>query len=161
MANIHKFIQNDEYYVLDVNTGSVHMVDELVYDLLNEEKLEALDELKLRYKDKYSNEDIHEAYKEIEELVKEGLLYTEDLYEEIAQKSGEAPSFIKALCLNITHACNLRCRYCFADEGKYHGESKIMSVEVGKKALDFVVEHSGLRKELRSGLVWRRAVNGF
>ncbi|WP_102400539.1 thioether cross-link-forming SCIFF peptide maturase [Haloimpatiens massiliensis] len=152
MANIHKFIQNGEYYVLDVNTGSVHIVDELVYDLLNEEKLEALDELKCRYKNKYKDEDIHEAYNEIKELIKEGLIYTEDMYEDIAQKSGNSTSFIKALCLNITHACNLRCKYCFADEGKYHGESKIMSVEVGKKALDFVIKHSGPRKNIEVDL---------
>ncbi|WP_373898565.1 thioether cross-link-forming SCIFF peptide maturase [Haloimpatiens sp. FM7315] len=152
MANIHKFKQEDTYYVLDVNTGSVHIVDELVYDLLDDDRLKSVEELIKEYKCKYSDADIREAHKEIEELIKEGLIYTKDLYEDIAKKSTEGASYIKALCLNVTHACNLRCKYCFADEGKYHGQSQIMSVEVGKKSLDFVVKHSGPRKNIEVDL---------
>ncbi|MFD3156422.1 thioether cross-link-forming SCIFF peptide maturase [Haloimpatiens sp. FM7330] len=152
MATIHKFKQGNEYYVLDVNTGSVNIVDELVYDLLDDEELRNKDELIKEYGSKYSKKDIDEAYGEIKQLIDEEVLYTKDLYEDIAKKSGDSQSIIKALCLNVTHACNLRCKYCFADEGKYHGNSQIMSVEVGKKALEFVVKHSGPRKNIEVDL---------
>ncbi|MEA4826571.1 MAG: thioether cross-link-forming SCIFF peptide maturase, partial [Clostridium sp.] len=121
MSLVHKFIQNGEYYILDVNTGAVHIVDELVYDLLDEDTLKSKEELIELFKDKYSIEEIIEVYNEIMELKEEGFLYSEDTYEEIAIKGQDSKDFIKALCLNITHDCNLRCKYCFADEGKYHG----------------------------------------
>lgn len=152
MALIHKFIQDNEYFVLDVNTGSTHIVDELVYDLLDEDKLKTQEELLEKYKDKYSKEEIQEVYSEIIELVKEGYLYSEDLYENIAVNSQESPDYIKALCLNVTHDCNLRCKYCFADEGKYHGTRKVMPVEVGKKAIDYVIAHSGSRRNIEVDL---------
>ncbi|SUY47399.1 six-Cys-in-45 modification radical SAM protein [Clostridium putrefaciens] len=154
MSLIHKFIQNDDYYVIDVNTGSLHMVDELVYDILDENKLQndqiIIEKLKL----KYSKEDITEALKDINELVTEGLLYSEDLYEGIARKTDKEDSspYIKALCLNIIHDCNLRCKYCFADEGEYKGARKTMSAKVGKKAIDFVIEKSGPRKNIEVDL---------
>ncbi|WP_411681050.1 thioether cross-link-forming SCIFF peptide maturase [Clostridium thailandense] len=152
MADIHKFIQGGEYYLVDVNSGAVHIVDELVYDILDEDGLKEKRELIDKYKDKHSVEDIEEAYNEIEELIKEGVLYSKDLYENIALSSDEAPSFIKALCLNIVHDCNLRCKYCFADEGEYKGCRKIMTPEVGKKAIDFVIEKSGPRKNIEIDL---------
>lgn len=152
MALIHKFIQDNEYFVLDVNTGSIHIIDELVYDLLDEDKLKTQEELLEKYKDKYSKEEIEEVYSEITELVKEGYLYSQDLYEDIAVKSQESADYIKALCLNITHDCNLRCKYCFADEGKYHGARKVMPVEVGKKAIDYVIAHSGPRRNIEVDL---------
>jgi|GEM_PF-2249326 len=148
MSLIHKFIQNDDYYVIDVNSGSLHMVDELVYDILDENELQdkqiILENLKL----KYSKEDITEALKDISELITEGLLYSEDLYEDIAKESDkdESSPYIKALCLNIIHDCNLRCKYCFADEGEYKGARKTMSAKVGKKAIDFVIEKSGPKR---------------
>ncbi|PPK49585.1 thioether cross-link-forming SCIFF peptide maturase [Clostridium algidicarnis] len=154
MSLIHKFIQNDDYYVIDVNSGSLHMVDELVYDILDENELQdkqiILENLKL----KYSKEDITEALKDINELVTEGLLYSEDLYEDIARKTDKEDSspYIKALCLNIIHDCNLRCKYCFADEGEYKGARKTMSAKVGKKAIDFVIEKSGPRKNIEVDL---------
>ncbi|MCT8977174.1 thioether cross-link-forming SCIFF peptide maturase [Clostridium sp. CX1] len=152
MADIHKFKQGEDYYIIDINSGSVHVVDELVYDLLDDEKLRGLEELLAEFKDKYSEEIIREAYSEIEELVTEGILYSKDLYEGIALASDNGESFVKALCLNIVHDCNLRCKYCFADEGEYKGCRKMMSAEVGKKSIDFVIEKSGPRKNIEIDL---------
>ncbi|KYH36025.1 hypothetical protein CLTEP_04190 [Clostridium tepidiprofundi DSM 19306] len=152
MAFIHKFKQGNEYFVLDVNSGSVHKVDELVYDILDEEKLLDKQNVIEKLKDKYSREEISEAYDEIEYLIREDILYSKDLYEDIANESGTSPTYIKALCLNVIHDCNLRCKYCFADEGEYHGERKAMPVEVGKKAIDYVIKHSGPRKNIEVDL---------
>ncbi|WP_032121884.1 thioether cross-link-forming SCIFF peptide maturase [Clostridium amazonitimonense] len=151
MSLIHKFIQDEEYYVIDVNSGSLHVVDELVYDILDEDKLQKEEVLIERLKDKYKEEEIKEALSDIKELMGEGLLYSLDLYEDIAQND-RSSSYIKALCLNIIHDCNLRCKYCFADEGEYKGARKAMSVEVGKKAIDFVIEKSGPRKNIEVDL---------
>jgi len=152
LALIHKFIQDGEFFILDVNTGSVHIVDELVYDLLDDNILKSKEELVKEFGHKYSAQDIDEAYEEILELKKEGYLYSKDSYEDIALSSQNSKDFIKALCLNITHDCNLRCKYCFADEGKYHGARKVMSPEVGKKAIDFVISHSGPRRNIEIDL---------
>ena len=151
MALIHKYIQDSERYVLDVNSGSVHVVDELVYAMLEEDALPALTDLKKKLGSLWAANDIDEAYGEILILKEEGMLYSEDLYEEIARKD-EGPDYIKALCLNIIHDCNLRCKYCFADEGEYHGKREIMSPEVGKKAVDFVIEASGPRHNIEIDL---------
>lgn len=152
MALIHKFKQDNEYYVIDVNSGSVHMVDELVYDLLDENKLRKEEELIKEFSVKYNENDIKEALADIKELKGEGMLYSMDLYEDIAQND-KSESYIKALCLNIIHDCNLKCKYCFADEGEYKGgKRKMMSVEIGKKAIDFVIEKSGPRKNIEVDL---------
>jgi uncharacterized protein len=155
LALIHKFIQGGEYYVLDVNSGSVHIVDELVFEMLDADELSSKEEvnnrLKEKYKDKYNLEEIEEAYADIIELVNEELLYSKDQYEQIALKD-KSKSFVKALCLNIAHDCNLRCKYCFADEGEYKGKRKIMSAEIGKKAIDFVIKASGPRRNIEVDL---------
>lgn len=151
MALIHKFKQDNDYYVIDVNTGSLHIVDELVYDLLDENTLRNEEELIGEFSKKYSKEDILEAIDDIKELKKEGLLYSIDLYENIALND-KSQSYIKAVCLNIIHDCNLRCKYCFADEGEYKGKRKMMSVEVGKKAIDYVLAKSGPRKNIEIDL---------
>lgn len=152
MALIHKFIQDGEYYVIDVNSGSLHVVDETVYDLLDSNSLREKKELIESFKNKYTVEDIEEVYSEIQSLIQGDMLYTEDLYESIARSGGESEPYIKALCLNIIHDCNLRCKYCFADEGEYHGARKAMSAEVGMKAIDFVIENSGPRKNIEVDL---------
>ena len=151
MALIHKFKQDEDYYVIDVNTGSLHLVDELVYDLLDEDKLRKEEDIINELSSKYKEEDIKEALGDIKELIGEGLLYSLDLYENIAQND-RSKSYVKAVCLNIIHDCNLRCKYCFADEGEYKGKRKIMSVEVGKKAIDYVIEKSGPRKNIEIDL---------
>jgi len=152
LSLIHKFIQDNEYYVIDVNSGALHVVDEIVYDLLDDNKLREKEELIDCFKGKYKVEDIEEGYSEIQNLIQGKMLYTGDLYEAVAMDIGKTESYIKALCLNIIHDCNLRCKYCFADEGEYHGRRQTMSVEVGKKAIDFVIEKSGPRKNIEVDL---------
>ena len=148
MAFIHKFKQGENYFVLDVNTGAVHIVDELVYDILDDDKLKEKVDVINELKEKYNEDEISEAYDEIEELVKEEVLYSPDQYEEIAHSSMDDRDYIKAVCLNIIHGCNLRCKYCFADEGEYHGHKGVMSVETAKKAIDYVIKRSGPRKNI-------------
>ncbi|MBU5454270.1 thioether cross-link-forming SCIFF peptide maturase [Caproiciproducens sp. MSJ-32] len=152
MALIHKFKQGENYFVLDVNTGAVHIVDELVFDLLDDNGMKSKEELLEKLSEKYEKEVVLEAYDEINELIKEGLLYTEDRYEEIAHSSMDDRDYIKAVCLNIIHGCNLRCKYCFADEGEYNGHKGVMSLETAKKAIDYVVKRSGPRRNIEIDL---------
>ncbi len=151
MALVHKFIQGEDYFVIDVNSGAVHIVDELVYDLLDENSLSSYETLEEKLKNKYTTYEIREAYEDIKTLMSEGMLYSLDLYEDIA-KNDDNPSYVKALCLNIIHDCNLRCKYCFADEGEYKGCRKPMTAETGKKAIDWVIKHSGPRKNIEVDL---------
>jgi uncharacterized protein len=151
LALIHKFIQGNDRYLIDVNSGVVHAIDGLVYDLLEENNLIDKEGALELYKDKYSSEELLEAYSELEELINDGLLYTGDLYEDIAMND-KSKSFVKALCLNVAHDCNLKCKYCFADEGEYKGCRKLLSPEVGKKAIDFVIKNSGPRRNIEVDL---------
>lgn len=151
MTLIHKFVQDNDYYVIDVNSGSLHIVDKLIYDLVDREELKSKDELVQKFKGIYSSEEIEEAYVDLQELINEGMLYSPDLYEDIAMND-KSENYIKALCLNVVHDCNLRCKYCFADEGEYKGCRKPMSSEVGKKAIDFVIAKSGPRKNIEVDL---------
>lgn len=152
MSLIHKFKQGENYFVLDVNTGAVHIVDELVYDLVHDEGMKKKSEIIELLKGKYDEETIVEAYDEMVELVKDGLLYSEDQYEHIAHGSMDDRDYIKAVCLNIIHGCNLRCKYCFADEGEYNGHKGVMSIETAKKAIDYVVKRSGPRRNIEIDL---------
>jgi uncharacterized protein len=152
MAKIHKFVQGGDFYAIDVNSGCVHVIDELVYDILDDNGLGTKEETVGRLCSKYSAQEIEEAYDEVRELEDEGSLYSEDLYRDIAMNLGNETSFIKALCLNIAHDCNLRCKYCFADEGEYKGKRMLMSAETGKKAIDFVLKMSGPRKNIEVDL---------
>ena len=152
MALVHKFIQDGDYYLIDVNSGSVHIIDELIYNMVGEDELLDKEDVINNLKDKWSKEDIEEAYEELIDLVKEEVLYSKDLYEEIAMAGDESESYIKALCLNVIHDCNLRCKYCFADEGEYKGCRKPMSAEVGKRAIDYVLENSGNIKNIEVDL---------
>ena len=148
MSLIHKFKQGGKCFVLDVNTGAVH----LVYDLVDDNKLRSKEELVADFGAKYGADVVEEAYEELQELVAEGILYTEDQYEDIAHSSMDDRDYIKAVCLNIIHACNLRCKYCFADEGEYNGHKGKMSLETAKKAIDYVVKRSGPRKNIEIDL---------
>ena len=152
MSLIHKFEQGGNYFILDVNTGAVHVVDELVYDILDDSNLKSKEEVLTNLKGKYEESVIGEAYDEIEELVKEGILYSEDQYEEIAHGSMDDRDYIKAVCLNIIHGCNLWCKYCFADEGEYHGHKGVMDIDTAKKAIDYVVKRSGPRRNIEIDL---------
>lgn len=152
MALVHKFIQDGDYYLIDVNSGSVHIIDKLIYNMVGEDELLDKEDVINNLKDKWSKEEIEEAYEELIDLVKEEVLYSKDLYEEIAMAGDESESYIKALCLNVIHDCNLRCKYCFADEGEYKGCRKPMSAEVGKRAIDYVLENSGNIKNIEVDL---------
>jgi len=152
LALIHKFKQGENYFVLDVNTGAVHVVDELVYDILDDNNLRTKKEIVADLKGKYDEEELSEAYDEIQELAEEGILYSGDQYEEIAHSSMDDRDYIKAICLNVIHGCNLRCKYCFADEGEYHGHGGVMSLETAQKAIDYVIKRSGPRKNIEIDL---------
>ena len=146
---IHRYKNNGYNIVLDVNSGSVHVVDELVYDiigLLDQGKQE--NEIQEELKNTYKEDDIRTACKEIQELKDAGMLFTEDIYRNAIEHFKERETVVKALCLHIAHDCNLACRYCFAEEGEYHGRRAMMSYEVGKQALDFLIANSGNRKNL-------------
>ena len=171
---VHQFINNGYLVILDVNSSSVHSVDPITYAIinsintLNDQHIEGVDYLlcsdnkeTIRAKTieyisdantpqevKDANkDDFDEAYSEITSLVQDGLLYTKEveLNPEIFAKK---TSYIKALCLNVAHACNLKCKYCFASQGDYNGKSELMSFEVGKKAIDFLIANSGSRINL-------------
>lgn len=146
---IHQYKNNGYNIVLDVNSGSVHVVDELVYDviaLLDAGKTG--EEIKTELSGTYKVQDIAEALEECDELKEAGVLFTEDIYENAITDYKARKTVVKALCLHIAHDCNLACRYCFAEEGEYHGRRALMSYEVGKKALDFLIANSGSRRNL-------------
>ena len=145
---VHQYKNNGYNIVLDVNSGSVHVVDEIVYDMIPMYENKSLDEISAELGDRYSAEDIREAYDEITELKDAGSLFTEDIYENYIDSFKNRQPVVKALCLHIAHDCNLACQYCFAEEGEYHGRRALMSFEVGKKALDFLVANSGTRRNL-------------
>ena len=153
---IHCYQSNGYSIVMDVNSGAVHVVDDLVYQLVplleplvkeKKDKGEILDFVKAQQLP-YTEEETAEAVDEILLLAQEGQLYTEDIYENYIDSFKNRETVVKALCLHIAHDCNLACRYCFAEEGEYHGRRAIMSYEVGKKALDFLVANSGNRTNL-------------
>ncbi len=144
---VHQYKNNGYNIVLDVCSGSVHVVDDLVYDVIALYEESDLDEI-IKQLSKYPEEEIREAYGEITELKEAGQLFTEDVYKDAIIDFKKRKTVVKALCLHIAHDCNLACKYCFAEEGEYHGGRALMSYEVGKKALDFLIANSGNRVNL-------------
>lgn len=147
---IHRFKNNGYNIVLDVNSGCVHVVDDIAYDtigLYDEGSCDICETLMEKYPDE-DRKDIEELISDIEALKDKGELFSEDIYEEYIADAGNRQTVVKALCLHIAHDCNLACKYCFAGEGEYHGRTALMSLEVGKKALDFLVANSGARRNL-------------
>lgn len=146
--------------VLDVNSGSIHVVDDVVYDvleLLNEAedrrkeegfRQEITDKMLAKYGEDITAEDMKDVFEDLDELEENGTLFTVDVYKEGVIDFKKRQTVVKALCLHIAHDCNLACRYCFAGEGEYKGDRSLMSLEVGKKALDFLVANSGNRRNL-------------
>ncbi|MBR3869962.1 MAG: thioether cross-link-forming SCIFF peptide maturase [Clostridia bacterium] len=137
--------------VLDIYSGSVHIVDEIAYDII--EKYEDCDRQAITAEilSKYdvAESEIDECFEQIEELKNAGKLFAKDTFSGMAGELKErSAGIIKALCLHVAHTCNLNCSYCFASQGKYHGDRAVMSFEVGKRALDFLVENSGSRRNL-------------
>ena len=146
---IHQFKNNGYNIVLDVHSGAVHVVDDLVYDLL-EVVGEAFEgecpEHVLSTLSKYNPEEVKEAFAELCTLKRDGILFSEDDYEQFADMMVSAP--LKAMCLHVSHDCNLRCKYCFAEQGVYGGCAEVMSEDVAKAAIDFLIAHSGTRHNL-------------
>ena len=158
---IHQYKLGGYNIVLDVCSGAVHVVDDIAYDLIAGYESKTRDELISEIAEKYCGtecgstadavtiSDIYECYDQITELKNSGKLFVEDTFEPMAGALKAATSgVVKALCLHIAHTCNLNCSYCFASQGKYHGERALMSFDVGKRALDFLVENSGSRRNL-------------
>ncbi len=155
---VHQYKNNGYNIVLDVNSGSIHVVDDCVYDIVpvlepilkagltGETAIEAA--CMACEKLPYSSSDMREAIEELMELHEAGKLYSPDIYEDYVIDFKKRETVVKALCLHIAHDCNLACKYCFASEGEYHGDRALMSLEVGKKALDFLVANSGNRVNL-------------
>ncbi len=143
---IHKYFLNDNYIVLDVESGSVHIVDELTYDILEDSQNLSTEELINKYSNKYDKSNIETALEEIEILKSEELLFSEKSnYEEI---NYNPTNIIKAMCLHVAHDCNLKCKYCFAAQGNFKGERTLMDLETGKKSLEFLAKNSGNRRNL-------------
>lgn len=146
---IHQYKLNGYNIVLDVYSGSVHVVDEVAYDAIamfeNHTRDQIVSELLTKYADHedVTREEIEMCLSDIQTLKDEGKLFTPDLYKDYAFDFKARYTNVKALCLHVAHTCNLNCEYCFASQGKYHGERAIMSFEVGKQALEFLIENSG------------------
>ena len=145
-AKIHKFYLNDKYIVLDINSGSVHVVDKIVFDILDMFEEQDLEEIILKLKKIYDEKAIKDAYEEISCLKNDGLLFSEA--SNLSGLTYNKDNIIKAMCLHVAHDCNLKCSYCFASQGNFKGERSLMSLEVGKKALKFLAKNSGNRRNL-------------
>ena len=152
---VHQYKLNGCNMVLDTCSGSVHVVDEIAYDMIEKFQTEPREQIIAEMLQKYGHRpdvteaDLNQCMDDIQSLVDAGKLYTPDTF---ADKAGtfkaRSGNVIKALCLHVAHTCNLNCSYCFASQGKYHGDRALMSFEVGKRALDFLMENSGTRRNL-------------
>ena len=149
---IHQYKLGGYNIVLDVCSGAVHAVDELAYDMIALFADTGREALLAAMREKYPDipeEELSACYGQIVALKAEGQLFTPDVYAPMAGKFKEkSAGVVKALCLHVAHTCNLNCSYCFASQGKYHGERAVMPFEVGRQALDFLIEHSGKRRNL-------------
>jgi len=158
---IHQYKSNGYNIVLDVNSGAVHTVDDPVYDMI--EYLRKTDEnmtigeissepvrndVIRHFEGSFPREESEELLDEITELVRDGQLFSSDIYESFAEEVKARKTVVKAMCLHVAHDCNLACRYCFAEAGEYHGRRALMSTETGRKALDFLIANSGSRRNL-------------
>ena len=152
---IHQFKFQNLNIVLDVCSGSIHAVDDVAYDIIASYESEEKEALVSRVYDKYkttegvTKDEVYECYDQITELKERGKLFSKDTFSPMAgELKARTSGVLKALCLHIAHSCNLNCSYCFASQGRYHGERALMSYETGKRALDFLVENSGTRRNL-------------
>ena len=151
---VHQYKLNGYNIVLDTCSGSVHVVDEVAYDII--EMFESSSEEDIvsailnKYKDApdVTREEVLECIEDVRALKEQGKLFSEDVYENLAFDYKNNTKVIKAMCLHIAHSCNLNCSYCFASQGKYHGDRALMSFETGKQAFDFLIANSGTRRNL-------------
>ncbi len=151
---VHQYKMNGYNIIMDSNSGAVHSVDEMAYDIISmyedNSKSEIITEIVKKHG--VTKEDVLETISEIEGLKDEKLLFSKDPFEEAAMEFKNRQSVLKAICLHVAHACNMDCKYCFAGKGDYSGKSGIMSLEVGKQSLDFLVKNSGTRHNLEVDL---------
>lgn len=161
---VHQYLNNGYYIALDVNSGSVHEIDETCYDVLEAlasikgrtheytieeiESKDIFDKIETIIAGKYDAEELQDVLSDFKELMEAGMLYTVDPYEKYIGDVKKRKTVVKAMCLHIAHDCNLACRYCFAEEGEYHGRRELMTYEVGVKALDYLIANSGNRRNL-------------
>lgn len=151
---IHQYKLNGYNIVLDTYSGAVHVVDDLAYDVIALFEETAPDKIVSMMLDKYADqedvteESIRETIADVDKLKKDGQLFTEDAFKDLSFDLKKRKTYTKALCLNVAHTCNLSCEYCFASQGKYHGDRAIMSYEVGKRAIDFLLENCGFHRNL-------------
>ncbi len=151
---IHAYKMNGYNIIIDQNSGCVHSVDEVAYDIITRYETESKENIKTFILDKYKEkddvtpEDIDLCFQDIEGLKKEGRLFAEDTFEMTAAEFKKRQGVLKAICLHVAHDCNLACKYCFAGKGEYDGPKGLMSFETGKRALDFLIEQSGTRHNL-------------
>jgi len=151
---VHQYKLNGYNIVLDTCSGSVHSVDDVAYDIIEMYKEKSQEEIVDIILKQYGHmpdvnlDEVLQCIEDIKSLEKEGKLFSKDEYEDLAYNYKNNSKVIKALCLHVAHTCNLNCAYCFASQGKYHGERALMSFEVGKRAFDFLVENSGTRRNL-------------
>lgn len=143
---LHKFEFDGSKIILDVHSGAVHVVDELVWDLLGDFRQIPEESLVKKYSHKHDNKDIEEALAEIKDLEEKGQLFSGDPARDLYSPPGGF--VVKSLCLHLAHSCNLRCRYCFAGQGRFGGEDELMTADIGRRALDFLIARSGSRKNL-------------
>lgn len=142
---IHLFQENGYYIVIDVNSGAIHELNEETYRILSHFDERGIFVMSEELKD---IDDLEEILEEIEELKREGELFSEDIFKPMAMELKERQSVLKAMCLHVAHSCNMDCEYCFAGKGEYHGDAGLMSYETGKKAIDYLIENSPGRKNL-------------
>ena len=152
---IHQYQLGGHNIVLDICSGSVHVVDEVAYDIIAMFEANEKDAIIAAMQEKYgarediTSDDIEECYEQVVALKESGKLFTPDTFKPMAgQLKAKTSGVIKALCMHVAHICNLNCAYCFASQGKYHGDRAVMSFEVGKQALDFLIQNSGTRRNL-------------
>ena len=151
---IHQYKLNGYNIVLDVYSGSVHAVDEIAYDMIAmyeaNDKQTIIDAMMEKYgaREDVTEAELAECYDDITALAEQGKLFAPDVYRDKAFDFKNRNTVVKALCLHVAHTCNLNCEYCFAAQGKYHGERAVMSLEVGKASIDFLIKHSGTRRNL-------------
>lgn len=151
---VHQYQLNGYNIVLDTCSGSVHVVDEVAYDVIAMYPEHTADEIVAAMLAKYGSrpdvteEDLRQCIDDVTSLKENGKLWSPDVYKDMAFDFKNRNTVVKALCLHVAHSCNLSCSYCFASQGRYHGDRALMSFEVGKRAMDFLIENSGTRRNL-------------
>ena len=151
---VHQYQLNGYNIVLDTCSGSVHVVDDVAYDVIAMYKEHSADEIVAALLAKYGSRpdvteaDLRQCLEDVASLESAGKLWAPDVYENMAFDFKNRQTVVKALCLHVAHTCNLNCSYCFASQGRYQGDRALMSFEVGKRAMDFLIENSGTRRNL-------------